>query len=46
MEGVLLTLLRARGIEPTMDQYMATLAELGWRPGMISLRDAAAGGSS
>jgi hypothetical protein len=39
MEGVLLTILRARGVEPTMEHYMATLAELGWRPGIISLAE-------
>src|SRR5262249_25341180 len=41
MEGVLLTIMRGRGIEPTPDQYMSSLAELGWRPGMISLQDEA-----
>jgi hypothetical protein len=43
MEGVLLTLLRERGIEPTEEQYLALLAELGWRPGAISVQDKATG---
>jgi hypothetical protein len=43
MEGVLLTLLRERGVEPTMDQYRALLSELGWRPGIVPLQDRPAG---
>jgi hypothetical protein len=46
MEGVLLTILRGRGIEPTMERYMTTLAELGWKPGMISLADPGVGAGS
>jgi hypothetical protein len=42
MEGVLLTILRSRGMEPTMEQYMATLAELGWQPGVIELGETGA----
>jgi hypothetical protein len=37
MEGVLLTLLRASGHEPTPERTMAMLAELGWRPGIVEL---------
>jgi hypothetical protein len=37
MEGVLLTLLRGRGVEPTEDKYVAVLSELGWRPGITDL---------
>jgi hypothetical protein len=39
MEGVLRTLLRARGVEPTEEQYMALLSELGWQPGIVPLRE-------
>jgi hypothetical protein len=38
MEGVLLTLLRERGEEPTMERYMAMLAELGWQPPVMPLQ--------
>ena len=37
MEGVLVTLLRERGVEPTEAQYGAVLGELGWRPGVIDV---------
>jgi hypothetical protein len=43
MEGVLLTLLRERGMAPAPEQYLALLAELGWRPQVQELGDAAAG---
>jgi hypothetical protein len=45
MEGVLLTLLRERGIEPTEAQYVAVLNELGWRPGITDLETEGAGGA-
>ena len=32
MEGVLVTLLRARGLDPTPERYLAMLQELGWKP--------------
>lgn len=45
MEGVLLTIVRERGQEPTMERYVALLAELGWQPGILELQDRPAGAS-
>jgi hypothetical protein len=40
MEGVLLTLLRQRGMEPTEEHYAAMLKELDWQPGVTLLDEA------
>jgi hypothetical protein len=45
MEGVLLTLLRERGLEPTPEKYLEMLEQLGWRPGIVELRDETSGKS-
>jgi hypothetical protein len=37
MEGVLLTLLRQRGLEPTEAHYLALLKELNWKPEVMAL---------
>jgi hypothetical protein len=42
MEGVLLTLLRQRQLEPTEEHYTVLLKELGWKPGITNLTDAPA----
>jgi hypothetical protein len=43
MEGVLLTLLRQRGQEPTEAQYVALLKELNWKPEVTPLDTATPG---
>jgi hypothetical protein len=42
MEGVLITLLRARGLDPTPERYLEMLQELGWKPRVQDLSPAAA----
>ncbi len=45
MEGVLVTLLRLRGVPPSPQAYRALLAELGWTPSVIDLSRPAVDGA-
>jgi hypothetical protein len=44
MEGVLLTLLRGQGLEPTPERYLEMLGKLGWRPPVTELREGSGAG--
>lgn len=41
MEGVLVTLLKSRGMEPNEANYQAMIAELGWLPNVMHLQEPA-----